>query len=259
MLASIVQSNLAGIPKEGEEDPKSKTRDTKGPTGITLPIGHSSGYTNISKPNVQANSTVNGKQAEMAQEMEQICQNVYRQVVLSQDVTPYVKTSNGGWQPHVAFRDIVIDTNSHTLIVSFQVMEIDDPDYTQLILGRTWQKGARAIINMDKEVVHIRMGASTLTMVKMIGMGQTGVIKVQRAQLVNWDFTSGFFDKDEDQFLVDQPWIIPVAEVNLVPLTDKEKQKELKKYLQSVKRKIKLRVPPQIATHQEVGLELKEE
>ncbi|KAL2624314.1 hypothetical protein R1flu_008559 [Riccia fluitans] len=51
------------------------------------------------------------------------------------------------------------------LIVSFQVIEMKDLEWTQLILGRTWQKGTRAIINMDDEVMHIRVGTN-LTMVK---------------------------------------------------------------------------------------------
>ncbi|KAL2634857.1 hypothetical protein R1flu_006336 [Riccia fluitans] len=85
------------------------------------------------------------------------------------------------------------------LIFSLQVIEMDDPDCTQLILGRTWQKGAWAIIDMHEEV----------------------------------------------------PWIILVVEVKLVPLTDKEKQNELKKYLKSIKRKTKLGAPPQIPTYPE--------
>ncbi|KAL2653070.1 hypothetical protein R1flu_021198 [Riccia fluitans] len=120
------------------------------------------------------------------------------------------------------------------LIVSFQVIEIEDLGCTQLILGRTWQKGARAIVDMDEEVVHIKAGTN-LTMVKWSGVVEPGMVQVKQAQPVEWDFASGFTDEDEDQFLDNQPYLVPVAEVNLVPLMDKEKQKELRKYLKSIK------------------------
>ncbi|KAL2621604.1 hypothetical protein R1flu_001809 [Riccia fluitans] len=53
-----------------------------------------------------------------------------------------------------------------------------------------------------------------------------------------------------------QPYIVLVAEVNLVPLTDEEKQKELRRYLKSIKRKMKLDyrdmkdIPPEIVEHE---------
>ncbi|KAL2650672.1 hypothetical protein R1flu_018800 [Riccia fluitans] len=134
------------------------------------------------------------------------------------------------------------------LIVSFQVIEMEDPEYTQLILGRIWQKGARAIIDMDEEVVHIRAGTN-LTTVKWSGVAAPGTVQVQQAQPVDWDFAGGFTDEDEDQFLNDQPYIVSMAEVNLVPLTDEEKQKELRKYLKSIKRKMTQGVPPQVPAY----------
>ncbi|KAL2607423.1 hypothetical protein R1flu_025996 [Riccia fluitans] len=99
---------------------------------------------------------------------------------------------------------------------------MEDPEFSQLILGRTWQKGTRAIIDMDDE-----------------------------AQPVEWNFADGFIDEDENQFLDDQPYIVPVAEVNLVPLTDEEKRKELRKYLKSIKRKMMLGAPPQVPAYPE--------
>ncbi|KAL2644193.1 hypothetical protein R1flu_011780 [Riccia fluitans] len=110
------------------------------------------------------------------------------------------------------------------LIVSFHVIEMDDPDCTQLILGHTWQKGARAIIDMDEEVVYIRVG-TTITTVQMTDVAWPRMMKVQQVQPVEWDFAGGFTDEDEDQFLDDQPWVVPVAKVNLVPLMDEENQK----------------------------------
>ncbi|KAL2650900.1 hypothetical protein R1flu_019028 [Riccia fluitans] len=63
----------------------------------------------------------------------------------------------------------------------------------------------------------------------------------------------------EDQFLDDQPWVILVAKVNLVPLTDKEKQHELRKYLKSIKRKTKLGAPPQIPAYLETSMNFRED
>ncbi|KAL2622248.1 hypothetical protein R1flu_002453 [Riccia fluitans] len=103
---------------------------------------------------------------------------------------------------------------------------------------------------MDEEVVHIRAGTN-LTTVKWSGVAAPGTIQVQQAQPVDWDFAGGFTDEDEDQFLNDQPYIVPVAEVNLIPLTDEEKQKELRKYLKSIKQKMTLGVPPQVPAYPE--------
>ncbi|KAL2642781.1 hypothetical protein R1flu_010368 [Riccia fluitans] len=61
------------------------------------------------------------------------------------------------------------------LIVSFQVIDMEDLEYTQLILGRTWQKGAKAIIDMDEEVIHIRAGTN-LTTVKWSGVAKAGAM-----------------------------------------------------------------------------------
>ncbi|KAL2624450.1 hypothetical protein R1flu_008695 [Riccia fluitans] len=46
--------------------------------------------------------------------------------------------------------------------------------------------------------------------------------------------------------------IMPIAEINLVPLMDKEKQKKLRKYLKSIRQKIKLGAPPQVPAYPEV-------
>ncbi|KAL2622370.1 hypothetical protein R1flu_002575 [Riccia fluitans] len=97
------------------------------------------------------------------------------------------------------------------LIVSFQVIEMEDPEFSQLILGRTWQKGARAIIDMDDEVIHIRAGTN-LTTVKWVDVAMPGTVQVQQAQPVEWNFAEGFTDEDENQFLDDQPYIVLVAE-----------------------------------------------
>ncbi|KAL2623055.1 hypothetical protein R1flu_003260 [Riccia fluitans] len=86
------------------------------------------------------------------------------------------------------------------LIVSFQVIEMEDLECTQLILGRTSQKGARAIIDMDEEVMHIRAGTN-LTTVKWSGVAEPGTVQVQHAEPVESDFAGGFIDEDEDQFL----------------------------------------------------------
>ncbi|KAL2628575.1 hypothetical protein R1flu_013261 [Riccia fluitans] len=102
------------------------------------------------------------------------------------------------------------------LIVSFQVIEMEDPEFSQLILGRTWQKGARAIIDMDNEVIHIRAGTN-LTTVKWSAVATPGTVQVQQAQPVEWNFADGFTDEDENQFLDDQPYIVPVAEIDETP------------------------------------------
>ncbi|KAL2624023.1 hypothetical protein R1flu_008268 [Riccia fluitans] len=88
---------------------------------------------------------------------------------------------------------------------------------------------------MDEEVVHIKADTN-LTTVKWSGMVELGTVQVQQAQPIEWDFAGGFIDEDENQFLEEQPYIVPVVDVNLVPLTDEEKQKELRKYLKSIKR-----------------------
>ncbi|KAL2634336.1 hypothetical protein R1flu_005815 [Riccia fluitans] len=138
------------------------------------------------------------------------------------------------------------------LIVSFQVIEMKDPEFSQLILGRTWQKGAPAIIDMDNEVIHIRAGTN-LTTVKWSGVATPGMVQVHQTQPVEWNFAEGFTDEDENQFLDDQPYIVPVAEVNIVPLTDEEKQKELRKYLKSIKRKMMLGAPQVPAYSEEMN------
>ncbi|KAL2608843.1 hypothetical protein R1flu_027416 [Riccia fluitans] len=103
---------------------------------------------------------------------------------------------------------------------------------------------------MDEEVVHIRDGTNLIT-VKWSGVAELRTVQVQQAQPVEWDFAGGFTDEDEDQFLDDQPYIVSVVKVNLVPLTDEEKQKQLRKYLKSIKRKMKLGAPPQVPTYPE--------
>ncbi|KAL2635977.1 hypothetical protein R1flu_007456 [Riccia fluitans] len=103
---------------------------------------------------------------------------------------------------------------------------------------------------MDNEVIHIRAGTN-LTTVKWSGVATPGTVQVQQAQPVEWNFADGFTDEDENQFLDDQPYIVPVAEVNLVPLTDEEKWKELRKYLKSIKRKMTLGAPPQVPAYPE--------
>ncbi|KAL2614224.1 hypothetical protein R1flu_025916 [Riccia fluitans] len=87
------------------------------------------------------------------------------------------------WPLGVLSSVLVVVEGIH-LIVSFQVIEMDDPDCTQLILGHTWQKGAQAIIDMDEEVVHIRVG-TTLTTVQMIDVTWPGTMKVQQVQPVD--------------------------------------------------------------------------
>ncbi|KAL2623676.1 hypothetical protein R1flu_003881 [Riccia fluitans] len=159
------------------------------------------------------------------------------------------------WIGDITFPRVLVDTGSGINVMSNQIRirlgyHRMAPPTIKLTMADNTLKGARAIIDMDEEVVHIRVG-TTLTTVQIIGVACLGTMRVEQVELVEWNFASGFTDEDEDQFLDDQPYIVPVAKVNLVPLTNKEKQKELRKYLKSIKRKMKLDAPPQIPVYLE--------
>ncbi|KAL2654128.1 hypothetical protein R1flu_022256 [Riccia fluitans] len=155
----------------------------------------------------------------------------------------------------ITFPRVLVDTGSGVNVMSNQIRirlgyHRMAPPTTKLAMADNTLKGARAIIDMDEEVIHIRAGTN-LTTVKWFGVATPGTVQVQQAQPMEWDFAGGFTNEDEDQFLNDQPYIVLVAEVNLVPLTDEEKHKELRKYLKSIKRKMKLGAPPQVPTYPE--------
>ncbi|KAL2609076.1 hypothetical protein R1flu_027649 [Riccia fluitans] len=122
-------------------------------------------------------------------------------------------------------------------------------------------------VNVMSNKIHVKLGyhrmappTTKLAMADNTLVWPIGVLtSILMVQLVDWAFTGGFTDEDEDQFLDDQPWVIPVVKINLVPLMDKEKQNELKKYLKSIKRKMKLGAPPQIPTYLKMAMNFRED
>ncbi|KAL2623819.1 hypothetical protein R1flu_008064 [Riccia fluitans] len=127
----------------------------------------------------------------------------------------------------VTFPQVLVNTGSGINVMSNQIrIQLGyhrmAPPTKKLAMADNTLKGAWAIINMEEEVIHIKAGTN-LPMVKWSGVAWPKMIQVQQAQPMDWDFAGGFTDEDEDQFLDDQPYIVSVAEMNLVPLTDKEK------------------------------------
>ncbi|KAL2610319.1 hypothetical protein R1flu_028892 [Riccia fluitans] len=83
-----------------------------------------------------------------------------------------------------------------------------------------WPLGVLSAVSVVVEgvrlIVSFQVGINLTTM-KWSDVATPGTIQVQQAQPVEWNFAEGFTDEDENQFFDDQPYIVPVAEIDKTP------------------------------------------